>query len=319
MQNLSADTHALQIRDLRVDYGEHVAVHDFSLEIPPGEIFGLVGPNGAGKTSTFRVLATLMEPTYGDVFLCGLDIFEKRRQVRTLLGYMPDLAPVPSDLKVWEFLDLFGASHGLPPRARRDIIAKALDHVDLEEKRQDYCKNLSRGMKQRLALAKTILHRPRVMLLDEPASGMDPVSRVALRKTLQALAAEGTTVVVSSHILSELSAMCTSVGIMSKGRLVVAGTMEEVVGQFAKDKTLTVHVLGGMEQARTLLSGHSDCHEVEVKLEQGELRCRFKGDAHAQTALLGEMVSRGCQVLSFSEEKEDIETIMLGLEDTQDD
>ena len=208
-------TEAIKMVDLRVDYGDFAAVDSLSLSVPFGEVFGLVGPNGAGKTSSFKVLATLMEPTFGEVFLCGIDIALQPEKARRVLGYMPDLAPVPSDLKCWEFLDLYAAAHGLEEQERHDRITECLQKVDLEDKRQAICSTLSRGMKQRLVLAKTLLHRPKVMLLDEPASGMDPVSRVALRRILKELAAEGTTVIVSSHILSELSDMCTSIGFMA--------------------------------------------------------------------------------------------------------
>ncbi len=318
MSETLATAPAVQIRDLRVDYGDQVAVDGISLEIPPGEIFGLVGPNGAGKTSTFKVLATLMDPTYGEVSLCGLDVAEKTERARSLLGYMPDLAPVPTDLKVWEFLDLFAASHGLASRARESKIDDALDHVQLSDRREDQCKNLSRGMKQRLALAKTMLHEPRVMLLDEPASGMDPVSRAALRSTLQELARRGTTVLVSSHILSELSAMCTSVGIMSKGHLVASGTIDDVLSQFSGQKTLSIQLLAHWPQAEEIFSRHPQVHEVTYDADSRCLRGRFEGDEKAQVALLAELVSEGCPVQTFSEKTRDIESIILDLESLTD-
>ena len=306
---------AVKVVDLRVDYGDLTAVEGLSLTIPAGEIFGLVGPNGAGKTSTFKVLATLMEPTYGEVFLCGLDIAEKRSQARRLLGYMPDLAPMPSDLKVWEFLDLFGHCYGLPLTLRQERIDHALNHVVLMDRRNDYCKDLSRGMKQRLALAKALLHRPRLMLLDEPASGMDPVSRSALRRTLQELAKEGSTIIVSSHILTELSAMCTSVGIMSKGQLIASGPIQEVVGQFSAHKTLNVYLLSGLEHAEALLRSHAEVSDLQVQEYDAMLRCQFSGTAESQAALLGQLIGQGCQVRSFSEKAMDIEDILLGLDD----
>ena len=308
---------AVQIRDVRVDYGDNVAVDSISLEIPPGEIFGLVGPNGAGKTSTFKVLATLMEPTYGEVFLCGLDIAEKRERVRRLLGYMPDLAPVPSDLQVWEFLDLFASSHGLKRKARRTKIEEALVHVQLTDRRHDPCKNLSRGMKQRLALAKTMLHEPKVMLLDEPASGMDPVSRAALRRTLQALASRGTTVLVSSHILTELSAMCTSVGIMSKGAVAASGKIDEVLRKFSAQKVISVSLSGAVSVAREIFEAHPQISEVN--LDGTTLSGRFEGDDQAQVALLATLVDRGCLVRTFSEKTRDIESIILDLDNPTTD
>ena len=197
---------AVDIRSLRVDYGDFVAVDDLTLAVPPGEILGIVGPNGAGKTSTFRVLATLMEPTHGDVFFDGVDIAEDPRQARRLMGYMPDLAPVPSDLKVWEFLDFYAAAYGLrDAHERRQRADRCLETVGLSNLRNNGCRELSRGQTQRVVLAKTLLHEPRVLILDEPASGLDPLARRDLRTALQSLAATGATILISSHILSELS------------------------------------------------------------------------------------------------------------------
>ena len=176
-------TPAIDIRSLRVDYGDFVAVDDLTLTVPPGEVFGLVGPNGAGKTSTFRVLTTLMEPTYGEVILDGVDVLEDIESARRIIGYMPDLAPVPSDLKVWEFLDFHAAAYGLGNRAqRRERVAECLEEVALTDQRDSWCKELSRGQTQRVVLAKTLLHRPRVLILDEPASGLDPLARRDLRQ-----------------------------------------------------------------------------------------------------------------------------------------
>src|SRR5436189_2372890 len=221
--------HAIDIRSLRVDYGNFVAVDDLTLTVPPGEVFGLVGPNGAGKTSTFRVITTLMEPTYGEVFLDGVDIFEDIESARRIIGYMPDLAPVPTDLKVWEFLDFHANAYGIGTRAqRRERVAECLEEVALTEQRNNWCRALSRGQTQRVVLAKTLLHRPRVLILDEPASGLDPLARRDLRNALRKLAKAGATVFVSSHILSELAEMCSSLCVMNHGRLLASGTTDEV-------------------------------------------------------------------------------------------
>ncbi|NIP92658.1 MAG: ABC transporter ATP-binding protein, partial [Akkermansiaceae bacterium] len=207
---------AIEIRDLRVDYGDFVAVRDVSLSVPYGEVFGLVGPNGAGKTSTFRVLATLMEPTYGEVALAGIDALENKEAARCILGYMPDLAPVPGDLKAWEFLEFYADAHALGPAARRTKrVTECLEIVSLTDQRASWCRQLSRGQTQRLVLAKTLLHRPKVMILDEPASGLDPLSRRELRHSLRAIAGEGASVLVSSHILGELAEMCSSLCVMN--------------------------------------------------------------------------------------------------------
>ncbi len=303
---------AIEIRDLRVDYGDFVAVNDISLSVLPGEVCGLVGPNGAGKTSTFRVLATLNEPTYGSVKLCGMDLFDDPEAARRLLGYMPDLAPVPSDLKVWEFLDLFAHSHGIgSAKARRERIDQCLAEVHLEDKRDAWCRSLSRGQTQRLVLAKTVMHRPRVMVLDEPASGMDPLSRRDLRLTLRRLAAEGVAVIVSSHILSELADMCTSLCVMNRGRILASGPVDEVrsaLGHHSRTLTLTVLADAGAP-AEEMLTGAEGVSELVRQTDR--LSFRFEGAPEAQAALLSRITAAGVPVRSFEEQKSSFEDILV--------
>ena len=305
-------TPALQIKELRVDYGNLVAVDDLSLEIAPGEIYGLVGPNGAGKTSTFRVLATLMKPTYGEVSFCGLDIDEKTAEVRRILGYMPDLAPAPSDIRVWEFLDLFAAAYGLRSAERKSRIEECLNAVELTDKRDTICKTLSRGMTQRLVLAKTLIHRPRVMILDEPASGMDPMSRIALRQTLRSLARDGTTILASSHILSELAEMCTSLGILVKGKLVISGTAAEVrqkLGGGTRVIEITVLEEAHGERAASFLTGLPGV--AALKWEKLHIRFDLAGDEREQAALLTRLVQEGIAVRRFEERQASFEEILI--------
>ena len=304
-------TPAIHIADLRVDYGDFVAVDDVSMTVPPGEIFGLVGPNGAGKTSTFRVLATLMEPTYGEVRLAGIDILEDTNEARRVIGYMPDLAPVPSDLKVWEFLDLFAEAHGLGgAAARRDRWEAALEEVALSEKRGVYCRTLSRGQTQRLVLAKTILHRPKVMILDEPASGMDPLSRRNLRFALRRLADDGATVIVSSHILSELAEMCTSLCVMNRGRLLASGTVDEVRQVLGRtERSLTVTVLERADEAAAWLERHAGVENVRAHSHR--VSFHFTGSQDDQAALVTGLISLGLRLTSFEEQKSSFEDILV--------
>ncbi len=305
-------TPAIEIRDLRVDYGDFVAVNDISLKVAPGEVFGMVGPNGAGKSSTFRVLATLNRPTYGEVKLCGLDLLEQTEEARRLLGYMPDLAPVPSDLQAWEFLDLYAHAYGLGSgRKRRARIEECLAEVHLEDKRHAWCRSLSRGQTQRLVLAKCLLHRPRVVVLDEPASGMDPLSRRDLRLTLRKLAEDGVAVIVSSHILSELADMCTSLCVMNQGRILAAGSVDEVraaLGQAARAVTMVV-LEGNGETAERFLAQATGVSEL---LRQGErLSFRFTGDGLEQSRLLTAAISHGLPVRSLEEQKSSFEDILI--------
>jgi ABC-2 type transport system ATP-binding protein len=308
-----SDAHpAIEIRDLRVDYGNFMAVNDITLTVPPGEVCGLVGPNGAGKTSTFKVLATHMHPTYGEVRLCGMDLFEQTEAAREVLGYMPDFAPVPSDLRAWEFLDLFAHAHGLGTREqRRERIDACLEEVHLTDKRDAWCRALSRGQTQRLVLAKTLLHGPRVMVLDEPASGMDPLSRRDLRLTLRSLASRGVAIIVSSHILSELADMCTSLIIMNQGRILAAGPVDVVRDQLGNaERTLALTVLPGSEAgAENLLRTQPAVQELTV--HAGRLSFRFHGTGEDQSTLLSALVSAGVRVRSLEEQKSTFEDILV--------
>lgn len=308
---MNANSPAIDIRSLRVDYGDFVAVDDLSLTVPPGEVFGLVGPNGAGKTSTFRVLTTLMEPTYGEVILDGVDVLEDLESARRIIGYMPDLAPVPSDLKVWEFLDFHAAAYGLGSRSqRRERVAECLEEVALTDQRNKWCKELSRGQTQRVVLAKTLLHRPRVLILDEPASGLDPLARRDLRNALRKLADTGATVFVSSHILSELAEMCSSLCVMNRGKLLASGTVDEVRHQLGTtERVLTATMLGRQEEAGEWLSAHPAVHELRIAGQQ--VIFGFKGDDEAQADLMEGLVRLGIRVRAFEEKRSSFEDILV--------
>jgi ABC-2 type transport system ATP-binding protein len=301
------------VRELRVDYGDLVAVDDFSLDVPPGEVFGIVGPNGAGKTSAFRVLATLMEPTYGEVELAGIDALESPEEARRVMGYMPDLAPVPSDLKAWEFLDFHADTHGIGPKpVRAERVEECLETVHLREKRDAWCRELSRGQTQRLVLAKTLLHRPRVLILDEPASGLDPLSRRELRLTLQGLARDGATIVVSSHILSELAELCTSLCVMDRGRLLAAGAAEHVRSKLGRaGRSIAVRVLGdGAAAAAWLESRPGVSGGVEVRAG-GIVAFAFDGSHDEQAGLVAGLVAEGVRILAFEEKVSSFEDILV--------
>jgi ABC-2 type transport system ATP-binding protein len=302
---------AIEIRSLRVDYGDFLAVDDLSLTVPRGEVFGLVGPNGAGKTSTFRVLTTLMEPTYGEVLLDGVDVLEDLETARRIIGYMPDLAPVPSDLKVWEFLDFHAAAYGIGSRASRlERVGECLEEVALTDQWEKWCGELSRGQTQRVVLAKTLLHRPRVLILDEPASGLDPLARRDLRNALRRLADGGATVFVSSHILSELAEMCTSLCVMNRGRLLAAGTVDQVRHQLCDTRRLlTLTPLGHHPEAAAWLSSQAAVHELRIEGQQ--IIFGFGADDHAQADLLEGLIRHGIRIRSFEEKRSSFEDILV--------
>ena len=309
-------TPAIDVRDLRVDYGNLIAVDDLTLSVPPGEVFGLVGPNGAGKTSAFRVLTTLMEPTYGEVLLDGIDAFENIEAARQIIGYMPDLAPVPSDLKVWEFLDFHADAYGLGRRsARRDRVEECLAEVSLTEQRDRWCKELSRGQAQRVVLAKTLLHRPRVLILDEPASGLDPLARRDLRNTLRRLAKAGATVFVSSHILSELAEMCSSLCVMNRGRLLASGTVDQVRKQLGStERVLTATFLAIHKEAGEWLTAQPGVHDLRV--EEPRVIFGFKGNDDEQADLLEGLLRLGARLTAFEEKRTSYEDILVRVAET---
>ena len=302
---------AIDIRSLRVDYGDFVAVNDLSLSVPTGEVFGLVGPNGAGKTSTFRVLATLMEPTYGEVWLDGIDIIDDIEGARRVVGYMPDLAPVPSDLKVWEFLDFHAAAYGIGNRARRrDRVAECLREVDLEAQRNQWCGELSRGQTQRVVLAKTMLHRPRVLILDEPASGLDPLARRDLRIALRKIANDGATVIVSSHILGELAEMCSSLCVMNRGQLLASGSVDEVRRQLGNtNRTIHARFVDDPQSAAAWLTAQIGVREMRVDVTG--IGFHFDGDDHAQASLVSGLVAQGFRIRSFEEKRSSLEDLLV--------
>lgn len=309
----SNPTPAIDIRDLRVDYEHFTAVHDLTLQVPPGEVFGLVGPNGAGKTSTFRVLASLMQPTYGEVLLAGVDVWENQEEARRVIGYMPDLAPVPRDLKCGEFLRFYARAHGLGHArqcARR--ADECLEEVSLGEYREHWCHKLSRGQTQRLVLAKTMLHDPRVYILDEPASGLDPLARRELRLTLQRLANRGATIFISSHILTELSEMCSSLCVMSRGRLLASGSVDQVRQQLGDQRRqLIVTLLNTPEHPPAWLLHHAGASDIQIKTNQ--LVFNFQGSDEQQSDLLEECLRQGLRVRSFEEKRSSYEEILIGV------
>jgi ABC-2 type transport system ATP-binding protein len=300
----------IEIRDLRVDYGDFTAVHDLSLSIGKGEIYGFIGPNGAGKTSTFKVLGTLMEPTFGEVTVGGFNVAEQPREVHRILGYMPDFPPVYEDLRVWEFCDLFHAAYGLPSVERKGQIDKALKQTSLTEKRMALCGGLSRGMKQRLLLAKTLLQEPKVLILDEPASGLDPHSRIELREILKELASEGRTILISSHILTEMEGFCTSIGIIEQGRLKVSGTIEEVIRQIQPARRLLVEILAPDPRVGKLLEDFPGVEDIQ-DLTPTQYTFQFSGEDAGVAEILAALVGKSIRVKAFHEDRMDVEDVFM--------
>jgi ABC-2 type transport system ATP-binding protein len=297
----------IETRALRVDYGDLIAVDNLDLAVEEGEIYGLIGPNGAGKTSTIRVLATLQEPTYGDVFIAGLDVVEQRRQVQRVLGYMPDFAPVYDDLTVREFLEMFAAAYHLPNQA--SLVEEVLTLTALNDRAKVMAGTLSRGYMQRLVLAKTLLHDPKVMLLDEPASGLDPLARIELRELLKRLVGRGTTVLVSSHILTELAELCSSIGIMREGRLVVSGSIDEVVASRTTARRYSIQLAHPSPALLDILRAHDAVSGAEESARGAEIE--LAGGDEEAARLLRELVERGLPICQFQQRVKGVEDVFL--------
>ncbi len=284
----------IEINHLRKEYRDgkstKVALHDLSLDLDKGDIFGFIGPNGAGKTTTIKMLATLLIPTAGTIAIDGIDVVRNPDQIRSMVGYMPDFFGVYDDIKVWEYLDFFAAAYRLPKQKRPTIIDDVLALTDLTEKKDAYVETLSRGMKQRLCLAKTLVHDPKVMLLDEPASGLDPRARIEIRELLKELQSMGKTIIVSSHILPEMEEFCNKIGIIEQGKLIVAGDVNSIARTVRGQHNIDIALVDEVERAQAMLLGMTDIIR-EVKITSG-LRRRAGHDDGATDETSGRLLQR---------------------------
>jgi ABC-2 type transport system ATP-binding protein len=294
-------------------YDGTLAVAGVDLSVQTGEIFGLVGPNGAGKTTTLRILATLLAPSAGTAEIAGMSVTRNPDQVRRVIGFMPDAFGVYDDMKVWEYLDFFARCYGIAPAARRRVITDLLELVDLAPKRNEYVQTLSRGMQQRLCLAHALVHDPQVLLLDEPASGLDPRARVELRELLRELRSMGKTILISSHILPELEELCTSVAIVDRGQVLAQGRVAEIEKRLRFGAVLRVRLLlegEALEAARERFAADPDVASA-VLLEDGTIELGFRGDDEATARLLATSVAAGLPIVSYSRAASDLEELFL--------
>lgn len=300
----------IEFFNLRREYGGLVAVRDLNVTIPPGEVYGLIGPNGAGKTTTIRMACGLLTPTSGRVRIAGVDVFNNPELAQANIGYLSDFFNVYDDLKVWEYLDYFAHAYKMPEHEIAPRVDEVIQHVGLEVKRDQFIKGLSRGMKQRLGIARAIIHKPKVLLLDEPASGLDPKARSDLRGVLLALRDEGATILISSHILSELEGFCTSIGVMEKGEMVRSGRIETITEQETQFRVVRVSWVGETPVAEVLgkLSNVSN-----VAVSGKEAVFRFAGSEEELASVLAALISGGVRVLSFGEVKQTVEDLYLKL------
>ncbi len=304
----------IEIKDLTKKYGVRTAVNDLNLTVNEGDIYGFVGPNGAGKTSTIRVLCTLMEATSGEVEVAGCSVRTDPRGVRSTIGYMPDFFGVYDDMRVWEYLDFFGACYRIPAADRSQLITDLLELVDLSHRREDMVDKLSRGMKQRLSLARTLIHDPRILILDEPASGLDPRARVEIRELLLELAKMGKTIFFSTHILADVAEICTRVGIIEEGKMIATGGIEELQRLVMPHKQVQITALNTQEKIAAVLAQQeavSALNFLTPSDERVRVEFTFAGDDAALGNFLAFSVGEGLRVIELKEESRDLEEVFM--------
>ncbi|MFS0557516.1 ABC transporter ATP-binding protein [Brevibacillus sp. 179-C9.3 HS] len=299
----------IQIKNLRKRYGKMEALKGLSLEIDKGTVFGFVGPNGAGKSTTMSILATLLEPTSGKAYVGGYEVTKHPKEVRKLIGYMPDFFGVYDNLTAEEYLDFYGANYDIPAAERKQIIPQLLELVNLSHKRDAYVDSLSRGMKQRLGLARSLVHNPEVLILDEPASGLDPRARIELREILKELRDMGKTIIISSHILPELAEMCDVIGIVEEGNLVAFGRVDEIYSKMQEQRVLRIRLLDRVDEAMTHLREMPVI--TRVTREGNWVVAGFSGNDEEQVELLRGLAVSGFPVAAFNEAVGDLEEIFL--------
>ena len=305
----------IEIDGLTKQYGQLTALNNLSLTVEQGAVVGFIGPNGAGKTTTMRILTTLLQPTSGQAWLAGFSVTSQPRDVRRVVGYMPDFFGVYEDMKVWEYLDFFAACYDIPQSVRRTMVDDLLALVDLGHKMEEFVDNLSRGMKQRLCLARTLAHDPQVLILDEPASGLDPRARIEMRELLRELKYMGKTIFFSSHILSEVADICTSIAVLEAGHLVAYGDLAEMKQKLRPHRVVHVRTLGQLEDLQRVLIMNDHVNGIltsaEVDLPPDTIRFDFTGSDQQMSSLLAELIQGEIPIVSFSEDGGDLEDLFL--------
>lgn len=302
----------IEIMNVTKKYGSFTALNNLNLTIEKGTVFGFVGPNGAGKSTTFSILATLLAPTSGTAYVNGYDVTKSPNQVRKHIGYMPDFFGVYDQFKVHEYLDFYGASYGVSSSERKAIIPQLLELVNLSDKKDAYVDFLSRGMKQRLCLARALIHDPEVLILDEPASGLDPRARIEMRGILKELKKMEKTILISSHILPELSEMCDYLGIIENGNLIASGNVSDIENQLQAQKILQVMVLENIEQAIKYFEDDPNVQLIERdETNEKQIHISYDGTDEEQIKLLTDAVNKGLQILSFTQKQSNLEDIFM--------
>lgn len=292
-------------------YGNLIAANEINLSLNKGDVFGFIGPNGSGKTTTMRMIATLLNPDYGECYVCGQSIYTDPQEIRRLVGYMPDFFGVYDDMTVMEYLEFFASTYRINGPQRRKVCEEKLEIVDMTFKRDAMVSQLSRGQTQRVGLARTLLHDPQVLLLDEPASGLDPRARIEIRRLLKRLGEMDKTVIVSSHILPELADVCTRVGIIEKGILLVDDYVADVMKKAREAILLEIKVVADQERAASLLEQHDGV--AKVALDGSTILTTLKAGFEDYSELSSMLIENGLRLLQFREEEVNLETAFMEL------
>jgi len=300
----------IEVRDLTKRFKRTEALKGVSFSIDQGDIYGYIGPNGAGKTTTIKILATLLLPTAGEAFIEGIDVIRDPMAVRKIIGYMPDFFGVYDEMKAWEYLDFFAACYRIPKHKRIGIIDDVLELTDLTTKKEAFVHELSRGMKQRLCLARCLVHDPKVLLLDEPASGLDPRARIELRELLKELGRMGKTILVSSHILTELADFCNTVGIIEAGSMILSGHIDDILRQIKGHRVLEIKVTDNAEHAKEILLVQEKVDDVVIA-GPNFLKVGFTGETDDIPDLMDLLKAQGIRVIGFDEEETDLEDLFM--------
>jgi len=301
----------IKTQDLTKVYGELRAIDNLTLELTRGDVYGFIGPNGSGKTTTMRILATLLQPTWGEGYVCDYSIYTHPKEIRRLIGFMPDFFGVYDDMKVIEYLEFFAAAYRIRGPKRRKVCDDMLALVGLDYKRDALVTSLSRGMTQRLGLARVLLHDPQVLLLDEPASGLDPRARIEIRALLRVLRGLGKTIMVSSHILPELADVCNKIGIIERGKLLVSAEVTDVIRQVQRQPVLHIRVCGKLDGAAKVLEGHPIVEKVETR--DSHLLATLREGTQDYSDLPTLLVQAGYKLTAFKEEEINLETAFMAL------
>ncbi|MBG9774690.1 ABC transporter ATP-binding protein [Brevibacillus laterosporus] len=301
----------IQTQNLSKRYGKFEALKNVNLSIQKGSVYGFIGPNGAGKSTTMMILATLLPATSGKAYVGGYDVEKEPKEVKQLLGYMPDFFGVYDNLKATEYLDFYARAYNIPARNRSNLVADLLDLVNLSNKADAYVDHLSRGMKQRLGLARCLVHSPEILILDEPASGLDPRARIEMREILKKLQGMGKTILISSHILPELAELCDEIGVIEKGQLIANGAVNEVSTETRGISIMQVKTLGNVELAEQIL--HASPFVKRLDNKNSHFRFHFTGTPEEKVILLQQLIQANIPVTHFADSQENLEDVFLAI------